>query len=136
MIAKRMKSVVENSGLSQTAVAEKLGISQPRLNQYLNGKREADYAFVAKFCRFFSITPNFLFEFDDDGSTDRVLNCFSHIIKQAESWALAHNVTLAPEDKAELVRFIYKKVHTLSQKQQDASIDDFMELYVSLRNNR
>jgi transcriptional regulator with XRE-family HTH domain len=84
MIARRMKLVVENSGESQTAVAERLGISQPRLNQYLNGKREADYAFVAKFCRYFSVTPNYLFEFDTDELNIQALNCFISIFETIE----------------------------------------------------
>lgn len=135
MIARRMKSVVENSGLSQTAVAEKLGISQPRLNQYLNGKREADYAFVAKFCRFFNVTPNYLFEFDTDDVTEQALDYFSVLIKNIEKWSANHHVTLASDDKANLVRLIYKKVHDLPQAQQELKIDDIMEIYTSLHKN-
>jgi len=135
MIAKRMKSVVENSGLSQTAVAEKLGISQPRLNQYLNGKREADYAFVAKFCRFFEVTPNYLFEFDTDDVTEQALDYFSEIVKSIETWALDHNVSLKPDDKVNLVRLIYKKIHDLPLAQQKLKISDIMEIYTSLHKN-
>ncbi|MBR1605559.1 MAG: helix-turn-helix transcriptional regulator [Alphaproteobacteria bacterium] len=130
-----MKSVVENSGLSQTAVAEKLGISQPRLNQYLNGKREADYAFVAKFCRFFQVTPNYLFEFDADDVTEKALDYFSNIIKNIENWAENHDITLSFDDKAHLVRLIYKKIHDLPQAQQELKIDDIMDIYTSLHHN-
>lgn len=132
MIAKRMKLVVENSGLSQTAVAEKLGISQPRLNQYLNGKREADYAFVAKFCHFFKVTPNYLFEFDTDDVTEKALDYFSGIVRDIETWASDHHVALKSEDKVNLVRLIYKKIHDLPQVQQELKIDEIMEIYTSL----
>ena len=133
MIARRMKSVVENSGESQTAVAEHLGVSQPRLNQYINGKREADYAFVVKFCRYFHITPNYLFEFDSDDLDDPALDCFVSIIEKIETWALNHKVFYAPSDKAELIRLIFKKVYDLPEKQRNAKIIDFMEVYETLK---
>ena len=128
-----MKLVVENSGESQTAVAEKLGVSQPRLNQYINGKREADYAFIAKFCRYFHITPNYLFEFDSDDIDEQALDCFVSIIEKIEGWAISHKVFYDPADKAELIRLIFKKVYDLPEKQRNAKIIDFMEVYETLK---
>lgn len=133
MIARRMKLVVENSGESQTAIAEKLGISQPRLNQYLNGKREADYAFVAKFCRYFNTTPNFLFEFDSNELNEQALDCFVSISETLENWATKHKVFYGPADKAELIRLIFKKVYGLSEKQRENKISDFLEVYETLK---
>ena len=136
MIARRMKYVVENSGESQTAVAAKLGVSQPRLNQYINGKREADYAFVAKFCNYFHITPNFLFEFDNESTSalsDDALDCFANIIEKVESWAINHKVFYEPSDKAELIKLIFKRVYDLPEKQRNAKIIDFMEVYETLK---
>lgn len=136
MIARRMKYVVENSGESQTAVAAKLGVSQPRLNQYINGKREADYAFVAKFCRYFNITPNFLFEFDSDNTgnlPEDAIDCFTGIIEKVETWAINRKVFYEPSDKAELVKLIFKKVYNLPEVQRNAKIIDFMEVYETLK---
>ena len=133
MIAKRMKLVVENSGESQTAIAEKLGVSQPRLNQYINGKREADYAFVAKFCRYFRITPNYLFEFDSEDIDEQALDCLVNIIERIESWTISRKVFYDPADKAELIRLIFKKVYDLPEKQRNAKIIDFMEVYETLK---
>lgn len=136
MIARRMKYVVENSGESQTAVAAKLGVSQPRLNQYINGKREADYAFVAKFCNYFHITPNFLFEFDNESAnalSDDALDCFTNIIEKVESWTINHKVFYEPSDKAELIKLIFKRVYDLPEKQRNAKIIDFMEVYETLK---
>lgn len=133
MIARRMKLVVENSGESQTAVAEKLGISQPRLNQYINGKREADYAFITKFCHYFHTTPNYLFEFDNDDINEQPLDCFINIIEKIEAWSLKHKIVYNPSDKAELVRLIFKKVCHLPEKQQNDKIADFMEVYETIR---
>ena len=133
MIAKRMKLVVENSGESQTAIAEKLGVSQPRLNQYINGKREADYAFVAKFCRYFHTTPNYLFEFDSEDIDEQALDCLVNIIERIESWTISRKVFYDPADKAELIRLIFKKVYDLPEKQRNAKIIDFMEVYETLK---
>ena len=128
-----MKLVVENSGESQTAVAEKLGVSQPRLNQYINGKREADYAFLVKFCQYFHITPNYLFEFDSQILDEHSLDCFVSILEKIEAWALSHKVFYDPSDKAELIRLIFKKVYDLPEKQRDDKIVDFMEVYETLK---
>lgn len=128
-----MKLVVENSGESQTAIAEKLGVSQPRLNQYINGKREADYAFVAKFCRYFRITPNYLFEFDSEDIDEQALDCLVNIIERIESWTISRKVFYDPADKAELIRLIFKKVYDLPEKQRNAKIIDFMEVYETLK---
>ena len=133
MIARRMKLVVENSGESQTSVAEKLGVSQPRLNQYLNGKREADYAFIAKFCRYFHITPNYLFEFDNNNINEQTLDCFVNIIDGIESWATKHKIIYNQTDKNELIRLIFKKVYDLPEKQRSTKIADIMEVYETLR---
>ena len=133
MIGKRMKLVVENSGESQTSVAAKLGVSQPRLNQYLNGKREADYAFIAKFCHYFHTTPNYLFEFGSTDLNEEAVDCFVNIIEKIEAWSLKHKIFYDPADKAELTRLIFKKVYDLPEPQRNAKIIDFMEVYDTLK---
>ncbi len=133
MIDKRMKLIVENSGESQTFVAEQLGVSQPRLNQYINGKREADYAFIAKFCRYFHTTPNYLFEFESNDLGEQAIDCFANVIEKVEAWALAHKVFYEPKDKAELIRLIFTKVYNLPEKQRNAKIIDFMEVYETIK---
>lgn len=60
-----MKNIIEISGYSQAELANKFGISQPRLNQYLSEKREPDLAFIVRFCDFFHITPNHLLGYAD-----------------------------------------------------------------------
>ena len=128
-----MKLLVENSGQSQATVAENLGVSQPRLNQYINGKREADYAFIAKFCKYFHTTPNYLFEFESDDLGDEAIDCFINVIEKVETWALNHKVFYDPSDKAELIRLIFNKVYDLPEKQRNAKIIDFMEVYETIK---
>ncbi|MBQ8464762.1 MAG: helix-turn-helix transcriptional regulator [Alphaproteobacteria bacterium] len=128
-----MKLVVENSGESQTAVAAKLGVSQPRLNQYLNEKREADYAFVSKFCHYFHITPNYLFEFESSNLNEDAVDCFINIVEKIEDWSQKHKVFYDPIDKAELVRLIYRKVYDLPEQKRNSKIIDFLEVYDTLR---
>ncbi len=65
MIENRMRDIVVASGQSQAYLSRMFGISQPRFNQYLTGKREPDLAFIKKFCDFFHITPNTLLGYDN-----------------------------------------------------------------------
>lgn len=133
MIAERMKLIVENSGESQSTIAERLGVSQPRLNQYLNGKREADQAFITRFCRYFHTTPNSLFEFGAEELSEDALNLFANIIEKVEVWSLNRKVFYEPADKAELIKLIFKKVFDLPETQRNAKIIDFMEVYESFK---
>ena len=41
-VGSQMKKILANLKIDQYYAAEKLGVSQPRLNQWLNGRREPD----------------------------------------------------------------------------------------------
>lgn len=60
-VGTQMKKILNDLGVDQYYAAAKLGISQPRLNQWLNGKREPDINSIHNFCRVFNTTPNILF---------------------------------------------------------------------------
>ena len=64
MIEQAMRKIINSSTYTQTDLANHFGISQPRFNQYLTGKREPDIAFIVKFCDFFNITPNVLLGYE------------------------------------------------------------------------
>ena len=49
--------------LSDAAIARRLGISQSRYTNYVNGHREPDFAMLARICRVLHTTPNELLGF-------------------------------------------------------------------------
>lgn len=74
MFGDRMRTIIEKENLTTVKAAEMLGISQPRLAQWLSGKNEPSQENIKKFCDLFHTTPNYLFGFDDDISdSDRAL---------------------------------------------------------------
>lgn len=66
-VGAQMKKILKNLGVDQYYAADKLGISQPRLNQWLNDKREPDAESIQRFCKIFNTTPNVLFGKDELG---------------------------------------------------------------------
>ena len=66
MIGERLNQKISELGLTQQRAADRLEISQSRLNQYLKNKREPDSQMFCKICRTFEVSPNWLYGFDDD----------------------------------------------------------------------
>lgn len=60
-VGQKMKLVLKTKKISQYDAADRLGISQPRLNQWLNNVREPSLYDVDKFCQTFAVSPNYLF---------------------------------------------------------------------------
>jgi transcriptional regulator with XRE-family HTH domain len=54
--------------LSDAAIARRLGISQSRYTNYVNGHREPDFAMLARICRVLHTTPNELLGFHISGA--------------------------------------------------------------------
>ena len=74
MFGERMRTIIEKENLTSTKAAEMLGISQPRLAQWLSGKNEPSQENIKKFCELFHTTPNYLFGFEDEiTESDRAL---------------------------------------------------------------
>lgn len=74
MFGERMRTVLEKENLTTVKAAEMLGVSQPRLAQWLSGKNEPSQENIKRFCELFHTTPNYLFGFDDGISEeDRAL---------------------------------------------------------------
>lgn len=61
----------QEKGLSQRTVAKELGISQALLSHYEKGAREPGLAFVAKACRYYNVSADFLLglSLSRDGTT-------------------------------------------------------------------
>ncbi len=72
-IGDKMKEVLQASKISQYKAAEMLGVSQPRLNQWLNNGREPGQQDIVAFCNVFKVTPNFLYGFESNTVSDEDL---------------------------------------------------------------
>ena len=64
-IGSQMKKILKELGVDQYYAATKLGVSQPRLNQWLNDRRKPDVEAIQSFCKIFHTTPNVLYEKED-----------------------------------------------------------------------
>lgn len=66
----RMKTLLNNTGLSATAAAKKAGISAASMNYYLNGSRCPDAQALYKLCTAFNVSSDWLLGFSDYSSVD------------------------------------------------------------------
>lgn len=87
-VGSQMKKILANLKIDQYYAAEKLGVSQPRLNQWLNGRREPDAENIQNFCKIFGITPNALFE-DEQSTVLAVKQIFRIGFVEAGAWTEA-----------------------------------------------
>lgn len=74
MLGQNMKKILEDNSCSQSSLARYFGISSQRVNQYLSDKREPDFAFILKFCKYFNITPNQLFGYEEYSKLEDKIN--------------------------------------------------------------
>lgn len=84
-VGSQMKKILANLKIDQYYAAEKLGVSQPRLNQWLNGRREPDAENIQNFCKIFGTTPNALFE-DEQSTVLAVKQIFRIGFVEAGAW--------------------------------------------------
>jgi len=68
-----MKAALKSAHESQYTACEKLGVSQGCLNLWLNNKRNPSPDDIAKFCKVFNVTPNYLFGFEEISEQDKAL---------------------------------------------------------------
>ncbi|WP_312644726.1 helix-turn-helix transcriptional regulator [Hydrogenoanaerobacterium sp.] len=60
MLAERLKELRKIKGLTQSQLAQQLGVSASAVGMYEQGRREPDHETLAKLCGFFRVSSDFL----------------------------------------------------------------------------
>ena len=126
MIGERLQTKLNDLGLTQQKAADKLGISQSRLNQYLKNKREPDSQMFVKICGAFDVTPNYLYGYDDDRAarSDKInREALASAILFLLKYEQTHKKTFSPEQAANIVSVVYDIVITESPENAQRAID-------------
>ena len=58
--SKRLKALRQQKGLSQSALAQEIGISKSSINMYERGEREPGFATLQAFCALFGVDTDYL----------------------------------------------------------------------------
>jgi len=61
----RLKELREEKGLSQTQIADAIGIRQQTISQYEKGITQPDIQTIKKLCDFFDVSADYLLGFKD-----------------------------------------------------------------------
>lgn len=89
-------------GMTQTAVAEALGISKALENHYENGLREPKFEFLVQACDFYGVTADYLLGRSDRHPAPKAPP--AAVLSAAECVALAaESLTAAPEELSDVL---------------------------------
>ena len=66
IIGKNLKRERKIKGYTQKEVAEKMGMTQQQYSRFENGIFELNYSQIVFLCKLYDITPNELFETEDE----------------------------------------------------------------------
>ena len=56
----RLKQLIQETGVSQRQVAEAIGVTEPAMNHYINGRREPDITTLVKLADYFDVSIDYL----------------------------------------------------------------------------
>jgi transcriptional regulator with XRE-family HTH domain len=74
VFSQRLKILREENGLSQSQLADKLGISRGSISYYENCDRTPDIEILAKTQKYFNVTTDYLLGFDDNRNKESFKN--------------------------------------------------------------
>ena len=89
IFSQRLKALREEQGLSQTELAEKIGISRGSISFYENGDRIPDIEILFKIHEFFDVTADYLLGLDDSRNKES----FKRLNQQLEDLGALINAT-------------------------------------------
>lgn len=130
MIGERLREKISQLGLTQQRAADRLGISQSRLNQYLKDKREPDGKMFLHICETFGVTPNWLYGFDDDsGSVSSKVNkaALETAVLFLKKYESSHKKEFSAEQEARIIAVVYDIILSESEDNAQKAIEWVIE---------
>lgn len=130
MIGDRLKQRLHDLGYTQQKAADKIGISQSRLNQYLKNKREPNSQMIKLICQTFQITPSWLYAFDGESETGiaktnkKALETAILFLKNYEK---SHKKSFSVEQQARIIAIVYDIILTESEENANKAIEWVIE---------
>lgn len=84
VFANRLRELRIAKKLSQTELAEKLGVSRGSISFYENGERTAAIDFIYKIAQFFNVSTDFLLGYDYHGARIEAVGCIIDFLSDAQ----------------------------------------------------
>lgn len=81
-IGLRLEAALAGLEINQTEVADYLGVSPNRINQYIRGKRFTDVVLMTKICERYGVTLDWIYRGDPSGLkssvAEKIINAYNH----------------------------------------------------------
>ena len=84
VFANKLRELRISKKLSQTELAEKLGVSRGSISFYENGERTADIDFIYKVAQFFNVSIDFLLGYDYPGAQIEAVKCIKDFLSDVQ----------------------------------------------------
>lgn len=65
MLGEKIKQLIKENGLTQREFGERIGKTDPCINQWIKGKRDVSTEDILNICHVFSVSPNYLYGQED-----------------------------------------------------------------------
>lgn len=138
VIKNNIRELRKQRELTQQQLADKIGISQVHLGRLETNARSMDLEQVEKISAALGVNPYELLpqEWRPEISTTAFLNTklLAKILLNIKDWQIMQRKSLTPEDEAEVVAYIYKKIQNKpAENQSDEQISNIIEIFHDLK---
>ena len=106
-LSRKLKELVQEQGITQAELAEKLGTTQTTVSRYLSGEREPGSGDIKLFCELLSVSPNELFGI---ANTKPRSGRRKTSLEDVLAFLDTEGPFLSEEEKTEIFRRIIRKV--------------------------
>lgn len=120
-VGSKIKELRKNNGMTQSELAEKLGISASAVGMYEQGRREPDSDMILKLCEVFGTSTDYLLGKNDNGTKHKsrelsdVFDEFTQVLTSQQG-LMFDGVPLNDDDKSKIVDAI-RAVAALAKQQ-------------------
>ncbi len=108
VFSKRLRELRKKLGLTQSQLAEKLGVSSSSIGMYEQGRREPDSAMLSRICSTLNVSIDYLlgFErFDSHREVEDVIGEFTEILRSQKT-LMFKGSPISNSDKEKIVNAI------------------------------
>jgi transcriptional regulator with XRE-family HTH domain len=105
--AERLKQTRKNKKISQSKIAEKIGVHLSTYSNYDRGKQAPDIGVLVKICKILEVTPNWLIYGSETAKQKINIELLAFIIAKIEELIKNNGYDVDPLKKSKIISYLY-----------------------------